>query len=73
MRTKLIAALLAGGCLIGYQATAFAQDSAEHPKVSTPTEAKDHPKAAAEYRDRSGATSNTDQMPGNPGPRDVGR
>jgi hypothetical protein len=37
MRTKLIAALAAGGCLLGLQATALAQDLAEHPPFATPS------------------------------------
>lgn len=37
MRNKVIAALAAAGCLLGFQASALAQDLAEHPPfVTTP-------------------------------------
>jgi hypothetical protein len=44
MKAKLIAALAAGGCLLGFQASALAQDLAEHP-----------PFAAQAYRSAPGA------------------
>jgi hypothetical protein len=66
MRTKLIAALLAGGCLIGYQAAAVAQEGAPaRPTVSTPTQAQQNPTAASQDRDRQAAPSGSN-MTGQP-------
>jgi len=39
MKTKLIAALAAGGCLFGFQVSALAQDLAEHPPFAAPSPA----------------------------------
>jgi hypothetical protein len=68
MRMKLVAAVLAGGCLLGLQVAAMAQDSAEHPTVSTPSEAKQKPNEAAQYRDKQSMPSNSEQETGRPAP-----
>jgi hypothetical protein len=68
MREKLIAAVLAVGCLLGVQAVATAQGLNEHPGVSTPDEAKQKPNAAAEYRDEQAAPSNSERETGRPAP-----
>jgi hypothetical protein len=69
MQTKLIAAILAGGFLVGLQATAMAQgDMAEHPAVSSPSAAKQNPNAAAQDRDKQSAPSNIEEKTGLPAP-----
>jgi hypothetical protein len=68
MRTKLIAAILASGCLFGFQAAAVAQDLNEHPKVTTPSQAEQHPNAAAQDRDQQAAPANSEQETGRPAP-----
>jgi hypothetical protein len=69
MQTKLIAAILAGGFLLGLQATAMAQgDMAEHPAVSNPSDAKQNPNAAAQDRDQQAAPSNIEEKTGRPAP-----
>jgi hypothetical protein len=72
MRTKLIAAVLAGGFLLGVQGAAMAQDSHEQPGVGSPTGAKQNPNAAAEYKDKQSASPNSEQDTGRPvpGPHD---
>lgn len=37
MKNKLIAAVAAAGCLLGFQASALAQDLAEHPPLAIPS------------------------------------
>jgi hypothetical protein len=39
MKNKLIAALAAGGCLLGFQVSALAQSLAEHPPFAAPAPA----------------------------------
>jgi hypothetical protein len=68
MRTKLIAVIVASGCLLGFQAAATAQDVNEHPNVSTPSEAKQKPNAASEYKDQQAAPPNSEQETGRPAP-----
>jgi hypothetical protein len=68
MRAKLIAAIMAGGCLMGFHAAAVAQDLAEHPSVSTPSEAKKNPNAASEYKDQQAAPANSERETGRPAP-----
>jgi hypothetical protein len=68
MRTKLIAIFLAGGCLLGFQAAAMAQDMNEHPAVATPNNAKQKPNEAAQYRDQQAAPSNSEERTGRPAP-----
>jgi hypothetical protein len=72
MRTKLMAAILAGGALLGLQAAAIAQDMNEHPTVTTPGEAKQKPNEAAKYRDEQAAPPNAEEQTGRPvpGPHD---
>lgn len=48
---KLIAALAASGCLLGLQATALAQDLAEHPPFAAPRGA--YPPGAGLYNSYS--------------------
>lgn len=70
MRTTLIAAMLAGGCLIGYGTAAMAQSTStgEHPSVATPGTAKQNPNAAAESTDRQMAPSSSSDTTGKPAP-----
>jgi hypothetical protein len=69
MQAKLIAAILAGGFLLGLQATATAQgDMNEHPAVSSPSAAKQNPNAAAQDRDQQAAPSNIEEKTGRPAP-----
>jgi hypothetical protein len=68
MRRKLIAAIMASGCLLGFHTAASAQDLNEHPNVSTPSEAKQKPNAAAQYKDQQAMPSNSEQETGRPAP-----
>jgi hypothetical protein len=68
MRAKLIAAVLAGGSLLGLQAAATAQDLNEHPSVTTPSQAKQKPNEAAQYRDQQAAPLSSEQDTGRPAP-----
>ncbi len=68
MRNGLIAAILASGCLIGFQAAALAQDLNEHPGIATPDQALQHPNAASQSKDRQMAPSNSEDVTGRPAP-----
>ena len=68
MRTKLTAAILVGGALLGLQGYALAQDLNEHPPVATPSQAQQNPNGAAQYNDHQGAPDNSGDVTGRPAP-----
>jgi hypothetical protein len=68
MRTKLMAVIVASSCLFGFQVAATAQGLNEHPGVSTPSEAKQKPNTASEYKDQQAAPPNSEQETGRPAP-----
>jgi hypothetical protein len=56
MRTKLIAAIVAGGCLLGLQVSAFAEDTAAHSHGAVTSRTASHVRArpAPQYYDQYG-------------------